>query len=415
MSMSIPLPPLSLPEYRRYGRQMILEGFGLEGQVKLRNAAVVVVGVGGLGCPALQYLAAAGVGKLGVVDHDVVDLSNLQRQVLHTESRMNMAKALSAEIALREINSSITIKPYVTQLTSNNARKILYEYDIILDCTDNVPTRYLLSDTAVALGKPLVSGAAMKLDGQLCIYNLEPDGPCYRCLYPRPPVPTTVKTCEETGVLGVVTGTIGVLQAVECIKLILGLHGNKNSLLVFITEKLPNDLYLCLDKNSTLLIFSALSFPPFRNAKLRKKRPNCPGCGQDRLKTAKIEETDYVAFCGGPAFDYEGMGLEQGLPGHRIRGKELKRIAESEKKQAQILSTTGRFLADVPLLELVSNPEEYLPKNEQKRIVLVCRLGNDSQIAAEALRSLTHSLIVQDLIGGLRSWTREVDSDFPEY
>lgn len=373
---------------------------GFTGQLKLQNSAVVVVGVGGLGCPALQYLAAAGIGKLGVVDHDVVEMSNLQRQILHTESRVNMPKALSAEIALKELNSNITVISHATQLTSSNARKILSDYDIVLDCTDNVPTRYLLSDTAVRLNKPLVSGAAMKFDGQLCIYNLGSDGPCYRCLYPKPPALITVKTCQETGILGSVTGIIGVLQAVECIKLLLGLH----------------------DKKPTLLIFSAISFPPFRSAKLRSKRLDCPACGHGTQSTIQIEETDYVAFCGGPAFDYERLGLEEGPPGHRIQGKEMKRMMENDKTLVIDVRPSIEYgichispSINVPFHEFVSNPAEHLPEDEQRKILLVCRLGNDSQIAADALRSVAPSRFIQDLVGGLRSWSQDVDSSFPIY
>lgn len=217
---------LSLGEYQRYGRQLVLDGFGLPAQCKLKGASVAVVGAGGLGCPALQYLAAAGVGRLGIIDHDVVEFSNLQRQVLHNENtaNMNMPKAESAALALRKINSSIKLDVHCAQLESSNARSLLEGYDVILDCTDNAPTRYLISDTAVALGVPLVSGAALGFDGQLCVYNLGADGPCYRCLFPAPPTPTSVRSCSEAGVLGVVTGTIGTLQALEAIKIITGLH-----------------------------------------------------------------------------------------------------------------------------------------------------------------------------------------------
>ncbi|KAF8581064.1 hypothetical protein K439DRAFT_1647996 [Ramaria rubella] len=376
---------------------MILDGFGLPGQLRLRESAVVVVGAGGLGCPALQYLAAAGVGKIGIVDYDTVDVSNLQRQILHTEARIGMSKARSAEIALKEINSKITTIVHDIHLSSENARGLLRNYDIILDCTDNVPTRYLLSDVAVALGKPLVSGAAMKFDGQLCIYNLGSDGPCYRCLYPKPPALETIGTCEDTGVLGVVTGTIGNLQALECIRLITGLH----------------------DRRPSLLIFSALSTPPFRCAKLRNRRPTCPACGKDGRKFGKIEEIDYVTFCGGRVPDFEASGLQAGQSGHRV----LQEALISGRARVIDVRSPVEFgichlpkSTNVPLAELVAQPASYIDNaGEDLPTYLVCRLGNDSQIAADALRSVATGRTIQDLIGGLRSWSRDVDPSFPVY
>ncbi|KAF8656787.1 hypothetical protein AX16_002339 [Volvariella volvacea WC 439] len=220
---------LPLPEYLRYGRQMILDGFGLQAQLKLRVSSIAVVGAGGLGCPALQYLAAAGVGTLGIFDHDRVELSNLHRQVLHDEGNIGMYKAESAAQSIKRINPNTTVNAIVAAIEPSNALSLLSPYDIILDCTDNAPTRYLLSDVAVTLGKPLVSGAAQKYEGQLCVYNLHPNGPCYRCLFPRPPARESMASCAETGVLGVVTGIIGNLQALEAIKLAAGLHGTTNT------------------------------------------------------------------------------------------------------------------------------------------------------------------------------------------
>ncbi|KAG8904084.1 Urmylation protein, partial [Tulasnella sp. 403] len=222
-----PSLPLPLNDYRRYGRQMILDGFDhpvVKGQLKLRKASVLVVGAGGLGCPAIQYLSAAGVGTIGIVDNDVVELSNLQRQVLHCDATVGMQKTDSAKLAAERIQPNIRVVTHTCSLTKANAKDILSAYDIILDCTDNLPTRYLLSDTAVRLNKPLVSGAALKFDGQLCVYNLGPDGPCYRCIFPKPPPREGEGTCEEVGVLGAVTGVIGTLQALEAVKIITSIH-----------------------------------------------------------------------------------------------------------------------------------------------------------------------------------------------
>ncbi|KAJ7470388.1 hypothetical protein FB451DRAFT_1253579 [Mycena latifolia] len=392
---------LALDDYSRYGRQMILDGFGLPGQLKLQNSSVAVVGAGGLGCPALQYLAAAGIGRIGIIDHDVVEVSNLQRQILHDESKLGMPKAESAARALRQINSRLAIDAMSNALIPENAVQLLSPYDIILDCTDNAPTRYLLSDTAVALGKPLVSGAAQKFEGQLCTYNLGSEGPCYRCLFPTPPARELVGTCEETGILGAVTGVIGNMQALEAIKIIIGLH----------------------DKKPSLLLFSALGSPPFRSIKLRSRKPTCPACDSSDQKVGQIKEIDYVQFCGGPAPDWERRGLLVGEPDHRISAKDFSQALEANRDDMVIIdvrppiefgicSLPGSI--NVPLNELTANPNAHLTKRET---FVVCRLGNDSQIAAISLREATKGdeRVVKDVIGGLRAWTRHVDPTFPVY
>ncbi|KAI9462160.1 hypothetical protein F5148DRAFT_1214160 [Russula earlei] len=392
-----------LDDYKRYGRQMILDGIGLPGQLKLQQAAVVVVGAGGLGCPALQYLAAAGVGRIGIIDHDVVELSNLQRQTLHTESRLGQPKAESAACALTQINSRVRVDALANALTPANARALLEPYDVILDCTDNAATRYLLSDAAVLLGKPLVSGAAQRFDGQLCTYNLGPEGPCYRCLFPRPAAsPAAAASCEETGILGVVTGVIGSLQALEAIKLVVGLH----------------------DEQPSLLVYGALSAPPFRSVKLRKRRVSCPGCGTEGQKAGEIEETDYVRFCGGARPDWEALGLNPGDGESRITARELRAIIHSNSKQVRILDVRPKTefgichlpsSIHVPLHNIVANPRDYV--SPELETYVVCRLGNDSQIAVDAIRSASPdtTFIIKDLVGGLRAWSREVDPGFPVY
>ncbi|KAF5367194.1 hypothetical protein D9758_004067 [Tetrapyrgos nigripes] len=416
---------LALDEYRRYGRQMILDGFGLEGgfrsQLKLKRASVIVVGAGGLGCPALQYLAASGIGKIGIIDHDVVELSNLQRQVLHNEQTLDMPKAQSAALALKRLpflplwietrqdaeciyrlDSNANVEIITQALAPDNAIVLLSPYDIILDCTDNPPTRYLLSDTAVALGKPLVSGAAQKFEGQLCIYNFGPTGPCYRCLFPKPPAPEHAGTCEETGILGAVTGIIGNLQALETIKIIIGLH----------------------DGTPSLLLFSALGIPPFRTIKLRSRKPTCPACGEEGQKLGEISNIDYVQFCGGAAPDWEKSGLVEGSPDRRISVKDLKMTMDDNTVKKRIIDVRSAtefgicHLPDstnVPLKILVSDPHAYLPDAETPTYI-VCRLGNDSQIAADALQSVCpEKFTVKDVIGGLRAWSKHVDVNFPVY
>ncbi|KAJ7184168.1 hypothetical protein C8R46DRAFT_1063123 [Mycena filopes] len=392
---------LAFDDYNRYGRQMILDGFGLPGQLKLQNSAVVVVGAGGLGCPALQYLAAAGIGRIRIIDHDVVELSNLQRQILHDESKVGMSKADSAARALRLINSRLTIDPVNEALTPDNALELLSPYDVILDCTDNAPTRYLLSDAAVALRKPLVSGAAQKFEGQLCTYNLDPEGPCYRCLFPTPPAQELVGTCEETGIIGAVTGVIGNMQALEAIKIITGLH----------------------DRKPSLFLFSALGVPPFRSIKLRSRKPSCPACGTADQKVGEIKEIDYVQFCGGATPDWEGRGLHPGDPNDRVSAQNFAKAVEDSREiciidvrpetEFGICSLPGSI--NVPLKELIANPSAHLVP--ERETYVVCRLGNDSQIAASSLKEVAKNdgAIIKDVIGGLRAWTRYVDPTFPLY
>ncbi|ORX46302.1 hypothetical protein DM01DRAFT_330557 [Hesseltinella vesiculosa] len=262
---------LSNTEIKRYGRQLILPKWG-----KPR--------AGGLGAPAALYLGAAGIGKLGIVDHDDVDSSNLHRQVIHTEVKEGMNKAVSAKLAIKAINSQCIVQTYPVSMERSNALEIIQDYDLVLDCTDNVATRYMLNDAAVLLGKPLVSGSALRYDGQLAVYNYQ-GGPCYRCLHPVPPPPETVGRCSDNGVLGAVPGVIGILQALEAIKVITGLHSGEPS----------------------FLIFSALSIPMFRTMKLRNKKSNCPACGDNPTITHLI---DYVEFCGSEATD---KGISQSL------------------------------------------------------------------------------------------------------
>ncbi|KAG8216426.1 hypothetical protein J3R82DRAFT_6531 [Butyriboletus roseoflavus] len=389
-----------IDDYPRYGRQMILDNFGLQGQIKLQRASVAVVGAGGLGCPALQYLAAAGVGRIAIIDHDTVELSNIQRQVLHNEGTIGMSKVLSAEAAIKKINSTIRVEPINEAINSSNAVALLQPYDVILDCTDNVPTRYLLSDTAVRLRRPLVSGAAQKYEGQLCIYNLGESGPCYRCIFPKPPAPEMSGSCEEMGILGAVTGVIGVMQALETIKILAGLHDGKAS----------------------LMLFSAMSMPLFRSIKLRARKPTCAACGVDGLRLGAIHETDYIAFCGGPRPDWEARGSISGNPGDRISVQELRILQSQEqcvlldvrpKTEFGICRLPGSL--SIPLPQLLADPSAHLPPSVSSKIVVLCRLGNDSQIAAEALREFNPVFDVKDVIGGLRAWAKYVDPQFPVY
>ncbi|KAG2018096.1 molybdenum cofactor synthesis 3 [Coprinopsis cinerea AmutBmut pab1-1] len=392
-------PSLPIEDYKRYGRQMILDGFGLPGQLKLSKASIAVVGAGGLGCAALPYLASAGVGRIGIFDHDIVEKSNLQRQILHNEDTLGAFKVDSAKQYLQRLNSAIQIDTTTESITSQNAPSLLAPYDIILDCTDNVPTRYLLSDTAVALNKPLVSGAAQKFDGQLSVFNLGPNSPCYRCVFPVPPKPANAGSCEELGILGPVVGTIGNLQAVETIKVLTGLAD----------PSAP----------PTMLLYNALSSPPFRTIKLRSRRESCPACGSKGDKT-KIAETDYVQFCGGSKPDWETLGLKAGSPEERLSVSDLQEIIQSNKPfdLIDVRPPTEFGICSLPnsqnvsLKQILAKPQDYL--SPSKETIVVCRLGNDSQLAADALRQAGGEGKVRDVIGGLRAWSK-INKNFPDY
>ncbi|XP_017075870.2 adenylyltransferase and sulfurtransferase MOCS3 [Drosophila eugracilis] len=390
---------LTNDDIARYSRQLILPDFGVQGQLKLKSSSVLIVGLGGLGCPAAQYLAAAGCGHLGLIDYDEVERSNFHRQILHSEARCGMSKAESARIALLELNPHCEIRCHSRLLYSQNAMHIIRGYDVVLDCSDNVPTRYLLSDACVMLRKPLVSGSALKMDGQLTVYSYG-NGPCYRCIYPVPPPPEAVTNCGDGGVLGAVTGTIGAMQALEAIKVIVGL----------------GDVLA-----GRLLIFDGTS-GIFRNIRIRSKRPNCHVCSAQPLITELI---DYEMFCGMHATDKDN-------PLQLLTADERLSVGEyHEKLQAQPhllidVRPTAEFeicqlpdAVNVPLVEILD--DSYLkrfPKQLEDKelpIVLLCRRGNDSQIAVQHVRNRFPMHSVRDLIGGLHAWTNSVDPSFPIY
>jgi len=298
------------------------------------------------------------------------------------------------------LNSTIQVTAVEDALSSENALALLGGHDAILDCTDNAPTRYLLSDTAVRLQVPLVSGAAQKFDGQLCVYNYGADGPCYRCIFPKPPSQEAAPPCEETGILGAVTGIIGTMQALETIKILTGLHDGKPA----------------------MLLFSALSFPAYRTVKMRTRRPDCIACGNKGANIDLIETTDYIASCGGVRPNFEATGLLPGSPGQRIRVQELHDLVSSNKPPFVIdVRPETEFgichlpgSSNIPLPRFVAEPSSHIPK-DKKDVYFICRLGNDSQIAAEALRGVSPELRAVDIVGGLRAWSRDIDSEFPVY
>ncbi|CAO3628238.1 unnamed protein product [Cunninghamella blakesleeana] len=391
---------LTNPDIRRYGRQLILPKWGKSSQLKLRNSSVLIVGAGGLGAPAALYLGAGGVGKLGIVDHDEVDIGNLHRQVIHSEAKQGLNKAISAMMSIKAINSSCHVVPYAFSLDSSNALEVIQEYDLVVDATDNVATRYLLNDACVLLGKPLVSGSALRYDGQLTVYNYK-NGPCYRCLHPVPPPPETVGRCSDNGVLGVVPGVIGILQALEAIKVLTELHPGEPS----------------------FLIFSALSNPMIRTIKLRSKKKDCHICSEQPKITKLI---DYVEFCGSGADD---KNVSQSLlrPDERITAAGYKNIIDQGNPhilidvrptlQLDICKLPNSL--DIPIDELdkrIGEVQSAIKENnlQGKDVFTICRLGNDSQIAVRTLEK--HGIHgAKDIEGGLHKWSIDVDDSFPIY
>ncbi len=384
------LPQLTNDEIRRYSRHLIMPEVGMDGQRKLKASSVLCIGAGGLGSPAAMYLAAAGVGRLGIVDFDVVDFSNLQRQILHSTPDVGRSKLASAKDRLNALNPEIQIDTYETALSSENALKLFEPYDVILDGTDNFPTRYLVNDACVLLGKPNAYGSIFRFEGQASVFGAK-DGPCYRCLYPEPPPPGLVPSCAEGGVLGVLPGIIGVIQATEAIKLVLG-----------VGEPLIG----------RFLIFDALRMK-FRELKLRKDA-DCPVCGTNPTVTHLI---DYEQFCGVPHADEpepaavnnatEITSLELK---HRLdRGDKLTIIDVREPHEYQINRIDGSIL--IPLGDVPRRYAEFDPKDE---LIMQCKTGARSGRAADFLRSVGFKKVL-NLKGGIVDWIDKVDPSQPKY
>jgi molybdopterin/thiamine biosynthesis adenylyltransferase/rhodanese-related sulfurtransferase len=378
-----PLPELTHSELIRYSRHLLLPGVGLEGQRRLKAARVLVVGAGGLGSPSAMYLAAAGIGTIGLVDFDLVDLSNLQRQIIHSSAAVGTPKLESAAARLREINPHSSIRTFATRLTAENALDILAGFDIILDGSDNFPTRYLINDACVLLGKPYVYGSILRFDGQVSLFSAR-EGPCYRCLFAEPPPPGLVPSCAEGGVLGVLPGIIGSIQALEAIKWILG---TGETLL------------------GRLLLLEALTMKT-REIRL-KKDPACPACGESPTITGLI---DYDAFCG-MAHDSRGE-LEvspEDLKREMAGGVPPSVIDVREPYEWEFSRIEGARL--VPLGDLGRRLGELDPHQE---IVTYCHHGVRSLQAAELLRSAGF-MKVRSLAGGIDAWAREVSPETARY
>ena len=384
-----PAAELTVDEVRRYSRHLIIPDVGMTGQKRLKNARVLCVGAGGLGSPALLYLAAAGVGTLGIVDFDVVDESNLQRQVIHGQSDIGRSKAESARDSIVEINPYVNVIVHQERLDSDNAMQIFADYDLIVDGTDNFATRYLVNDACVLLGKPYVWGSIYRFDGQASVFWAE-YGPCYRCLYPEPPPPGMVPSCAEGGVLGVLCASIGSIQVNEAIKLITG-----------IGEPLAG----------RLMIYDALEMT-YRSVKVRKD-PECPVCGKNPTVTELI---DYEEFCGAVSEE-----AQEAAAGSTITARQLKNMQDAgeniflvdvrEPNEYEIVSIPGSVL--IPKGEFLSGAAlERLPQD--KRVVLHCKSGARSAECLAIVKNAGFSDAVH-VGGGVLSWVATIDPSLPSY
>ncbi len=383
---------LSRDELRRYNRHLILPQVGVAGQKKLKAASVLLVGAGGLGSPLALYLAAAGVGRLGLVDFDVVDVSNLQRQVLHGTKDVGRPKLDSARDRLLDVNPHVRLDLHETRLSSENALDLVADYDVVADGTDNFPTRYLVNDACVLTGTPNVYASIYQFEGQVSVFGM-PGGPCYRCIYPEPPPPGLVPSCAEGGVLGILPGLVGTMQATEVIKLILG-----------VGEPLVG----------RLLLFDALGMS-FRTLKARKD-PACPLCGEHPTLHALI---DYEAFCGIPQTN--GLAQDDAAPVPEVTVGELK--ARRDRGQAPFVLDVRKPFEDeiatmgadqlIPVEELADRLGEVRAARDAE-IVVHCRSGVRS---ARAVRMLTQAGYTRafNLKGGILAWSQEIDPSVPQY
>ncbi|MCA8915496.1 MAG: molybdopterin-synthase adenylyltransferase MoeB [Planctomycetes bacterium] len=395
--MSVETETLNKEELQRYARHLILPEFGKSGQEKLKASKVLCVGAGGLGSPMAMYLAAAGVGTLGIMDFDVVDVSNLQRQIIHGQASVGERKVVSAANRIKDINPHVNVRIHETAISSANAREIIREYDVVADGTDNFPTRYLVNDACVLEGKVNVYASIFRFDGQATVFGLK-DGPCYRCLYPDPPPPGMVPSCAEGGVLGVLPGIMGTLQALEVIKVLTGIGD---------------------PLKGRLMVFDALTFK-FRELKIRKD-PKCPICGENRTIHELI---DYNQFCGIPNEEAQKA----------IDAQKATEMADDEITPAQLKARLDKgdkpFLVDVrnaneldicklpydawiPLPEFSGRWQELADKKDTE-VVVYCRSGGRSGQVVRFLQEQGFSN-VRNMIGGMLRWSDEVDPTSAKY
>ncbi|CAL1674710.1 unnamed protein product [Lasius platythorax] len=399
---------LNNDEICRYSRQLFLTEIGVQGQKKIKDSSVLIVGAGGLGCPAAFYLACAGIGHIGIVDYDNVEINNLHRQLLYTEANIGTAKVIAAAESINRLNSYIKVTPYKIQLNSKNALDIIKNYDIVIDGTDNVATRYLLNDACVLSEKPLVSGSALRFEGHLSVFNYN-NGPCYRCIFPEPPPAETVTNCGDGGVLGAAVGTIGVLQALETLKIILNM---------------PDII------SGRLLLFDGTE-TKFHNVRLRPKNADCVICGQHRVIHELI---DYEEFCGAKANDKE-PNLNLLRKEERISVEEYNKIVKVDSNPHILIDVRSpeeyeicrlQDSINIPFTQLSkehnltlirNNIEKAKEEHRPVNMYILCRRGNDSQKAVQYLKNLftKDTLRIRDIIGGIYAWSNKIDPKFPKY
>jgi len=383
----MPGTSFSNEEIRRYSRHLIMPEFGMEGQRRMKEGSVLLIGAGGLGSPLALYLAAAGVGHIGLVDFDVVDESNLQRQIVHGTSTLGVRKTESARRRLQDLNPHTEVTTYEEQITSENAFELLRPYDVIVDGTDNFPTRYLTNDASVMLGKPNVYGSIFRFEGQATVFHPKEGGPCYRCLYPEPPPPGLVPSCAEGGVLGVLPGVIGTIQATEAIKLLAG-----------IGEPLIG----------RLMLYDALAMR-FRELKLRRN-PECPVCGDHPTVTELI---DYEQFCGIPSqpeqtdASYEITPIEVNT---WLRGDSPPFLLDVREPNEWEIG----HLPDAVRISVNELPQRMNELDSSREMVVYCRSGARSGRAVELLRGAGFRK-VKNMTGGILRWSDEVDPSIPKY
>ena len=400
---------LSKHTIERFSRQIILPSFGVSSQSKLHNGSVLVVGAGGLGSPALLYLAAAGVGRIGIVDRDSVELSNIHRQVIHREASVGVHKTASAKETLTALNSTTRVEEHTDGLTPANAVEIIERYDVVLDASDNAPTRYLISDACCVADKPLVSGAAIGTDGQLTVYHHGEDGPCYRCLYPTPPPPASCARCADAGVLGPVPGIIGTMQALEVIKILSGIGD------VFSKKMLVMDALYCR----------------YMVVRLRARTKGCPACGSSpEITKANLPEFNYDAFTGQIPSDAPSA-LRLVDDGERIGVGELAGLLESEGGEKKTLLLDVRPAHHFSICSIpgacnmpmsasfgseknIGRIKEMMHEDGCEAVAVICRRGNQSQRALLALKAAGVDNAV-DVIGGMTAWSQEIDGSCPIY
>lgn len=397
-----------LDEYKRYGRQMIVPEFGsLKSQIKLKNSSILVVGAGGLGCPALLYLSAAGIGKIGIVDDDIVDISNLHRQVLHTTDSIGMFKCDSAKKYICKLNPHVIVKTYPVRLHNDNAFDIVNDYDIVLDCTDTPAIRYLINDVSVLCRKTIVSGSGLKSDGQLSILNFNNEGPCYRCFYPKPPSAESITTCSDGGVIGPCIGLLGVSMAVETIKVLTGFYTKDNF-------------------KPFLSMYTGYPQQLFRVFKMRGRLDKCSVCGSFPTVSKEAilnNEIDYVAFCG--KVDSNVL-----TPEDRITVQQFSDIVTRQSKAPVLLDVRTKEQFQIaklpnsiniewdPTFKKLESLDKYLPEDFDKDtdpVFVVCRYGNDSQLATRKMKQELDFKNAKDIIGGLNKWSDIVNPKFPKY